>query len=687
MRFDFEKEWQPRRAKAELLKKLLLAVREKTNYSCKVCLALAPKDGSKWNEENCIKENKYYIERKGFFNYDNSNKRAKVDDKSNRYSILVKNVPSKPIIPENEPNTTQQLWPYLRIADYLYPREKKSKNERIFRKTSVYDSTRKHAAQFAPDNQSRSLKTITDKDIKRAISRKNFNKKTYHSLCYALVSIVLAKDTYNAVYVDPTIIEENVFGIDFHNVNCIRQQDVPEGVAFVFQNDSRKLLFCFDDQKEKILNYIAQEVSEIDKGKFRSICVLIVRDVNPKSIAELMKDRRRVSRADEWQRGFFLSFPELGEKAEETNKDAYLKLGVCTPDPEKPKPALVKTIAAEVISNIPIGLENPSHFKLRFVTDPRSFNIIPGQFIMMATSPLKHIRVKQPQIQNNQKISINITPSAYLKRPFGIHRAFYPHFEEDYLKELLLPSELATILHTVYPNRFEIFYKRLENGIGTSELAELKKGDKVEIIGPLGKRERMRELRGQGFEEVHVIGGGVGMAPLIFMVQALKYYSHSVKVFIGTENIGMLKYSHQDGLDGTFDVASKDATIYINDLLEIGIEPKDIHVSTNTLDVIDVIPATNQYQGLVTDQYRTYLKEAGQQKKIIAFTCGPTGMMKTLDGITNDYDILLKVLMEKRMACGIGVCLSCVCETKTGEGHYSRVCTDGPIFDASEIIW
>jgi dihydroorotate dehydrogenase electron transfer subunit len=685
MHFDFDREWQPRRAKAKLLKKLLLVVKETTSDSCSVCLALAPKDDSKWNEEDCIKESKYYIERKGFFNYDNSNKRASADDKSNRYSILVKNEPNKPIIHEGELNTTQQLLPYLRIADCLYPRDKRSKTEPVFRKTSVYDNTRKHAAQLAPDSLSRSLKNITDNAIKKAISKKGFNEKTYHSLCYALVSIVLIKDKYKAVYVDPTKIEENVFGVDFHKVNCVRPADIPEGIAFVFQNDGRKLLFCFDDQHERILSNIAREVSDIDKGKFRAICVMIVRDVNTRSISKMMKSRRRVSRASEWQRGFFLSFPELGKKAEEINKEEYLKLGVRTPEPEKPKPSLVKTVMAEVKSNIPVGAEKPSHFKLRFITDPRSFNIIPGQFIMMATSPPKHNQVKHPHNWHNVKL--NITPTAYLKRPFGIHRAFYPHFGEDYLKELSLPPELATVLHTVYPNSFEIFYKRLENGIGTNELSELKKGDKVEIIGPLGNRERMREVRGQGFEEVHVIGGGVGMAPLIFMVQALKYYSHSVKVFIGTENIGMLKYSHQDGLDQSFDEASKDATIYINDLLEIGIDPKDIRVSTNTPDKIDMIPESNQYQGLVTDQYHDYLKESGSQKKILAFTCGPTGMMKALVDITIAYGITLKVLMEKRMACGIGVCLSCVCETKTGEGNYSRVCTDGPVFDASEIIW
>jgi len=100
-----------------------------------------------------------------------------------------------------------------------------------------------------------------------------------------------------------------------------------------------------------------------------------------------------------------------------------------------------------------------------------------------------------------------------------------------------------------------------------------------------------------------------------------------------------------------------------------------------------MIPKKNFYNGFVSAQYNDYLQRTRPKKKILAFSCGPVGMMKALALITTEYEIQLKVLMEKRMACGIGVCLSCVCETKTGEGNYSRVCTDGPIFDASEILW
>lgn len=439
-------------------------------------------------------------------------------------------------------------------------------------------------------------------------------------------------------------------------------------------------------QSKTILN----NIKDHDKGKFNNICAMVVRDVIG------MQKRRRVTEANKWPRGFFLSFPEIQRKAEKLNAKEYLKVCASAPIPESPKPSPIMSVTAVVKENVSVG-ENKNHFKLRFklkFKTHHSFNIIPGQFIMMATAPKGQDIVMEPIRLDKIKPSL-IEPKPYLKRPFGIHRAFYRNFSEDkaYLQTLSLPPELATVLHTVFPNKFEIFYKVLASGIGTKELAKLNKGDEIQLTGPLGKRQDIREFRTEGFKEIHVIGGGVGMAPLIFMVQALRYYSYTVKAFIGTEKIGMLQYKRKDdsdGLSGTFDEASHDAPIYIGDLIEAGIDPADIYVSSTVSETFGMIPQRNIYKGMVSEQYRNYLQQRQlPRKEIIAFACGPMGMMKALVPITQEYTIPLKVLMEKRMACGIGVCLSCVCKTKTetGESKYSRVCTDGPIFDASEIIW
>ena len=245
---------------------------------------------------------------------------------------------------------------------------------------------------------------------------------------------------------------------------------------------------------------------------------------------------------------------------------------------------------------------------------------------------------------------------------------------------------LATILHTVLPDTFEIFYKVLDHGIGTKELSRLAPGDRVQMIGPLGKRFNVRDLRSCGVEEVHVIGGGVGMAPLVFLVQALRFHAFNVKAFIGIESLDLLSY--RDDLASSYSEASRDARIYVDDLLAAGLDPEDVFVSSNRQEAPPGgLPHGNFSVGLVSEQYEAYLAERQPLSAVAAFTCGPMPMMEAVNRITQRYGITLRVLMEKRMACGIGVCLSCVCKTKTGVSHYARVCTDGPIFEASEIAW
>ena len=83
-----------------------------------------------------------------------------------------------------------------------------------------------------------------------------------------------------------------------------------------------------------------------------------------------------------------------------------------------------------------------------------------------------------------------------------------------------------------------------------------------------------------------------------------------------------------------------------------------------------------------------HIEELDSTRNILALACGPGPMLKALANITSKFRMPMKVLMEKRMGCGIGVCMSCVCRTKNNnEEQYSRVCTEGPLFDSEEIVW
>ena len=535
-------------------------------------------------------------------------------------------------------------------------------------------------------------------------------KKTdnnYHTLCLKLLNLILSDDKIKLTYVNAAYVHVNAFT---EGINSIKINHPFEGLVFdyaaaIAQNNHHKLLFFFSDQEQKPTQELVKKIYAKDQEQFNLICFMIL-----PTYAE-MNTLRCMNYADEWPRVFFMCFEEIRQKAEEIDKESYNKICdslINTVTANKNQIPEIATIEAEVIDNIPVGGKNPNHFKLRFTTPDLAY-ILPGQFIMIKTQPLinKTNPPKTHPIKSwsdlNPSISsaFKTTPSSYLKRPFGIHRAFYKNFGPHFLQKLRLPTTLSCIAHIVFPHEFDIFYKVIQNGVGTHELSQLKKHDRIELLGPLGKSFPFVELHRQGIEEIHVIGGGVGMAPLIYMVQSLRFFNFTVKAFIGIESYDLLCH-HDDYLfcrhndhAKSYSENPQNARLFIDDLLAAGLLENDIFLScdkpstkTNAVNPLNT-SIKNYHLGVISQQYENYLKKDQTKKRIYAFTCGPPVMMKAIDKITLHYKIPLKVLMEKRMACGIGVCLSCVCHTRTknNEKTYARVCTDGPLFDAGEIDW
>ena len=163
-------------------------------------------------------------------------------------------------------------------------------------------------------------------------------------------------------------------------------------------------------------------------------------------------------------------------------------------------------------------------------------------------------------------------------------------------------------------------------GAGTKEFSAYKAGDAVEIMGPLGN----------GFSEIGkkpmVIGGGIGIAVLGYRSELFLQdeFASSSSVYNATE----------DGNSGT--------------------------------------------KGTVIDA----IKENNLDADII-FACGPKPMLRAIKELAAQKKIPCYISLEERMACGIGACLACVCQTKNVDGHSNvhnaRVCKDGPVFKAEEV--
>ena len=181
-------------------------------------------------------------------------------------------------------------------------------------------------------------------------------------------------------------------------------------------------------------------------------------------------------------------------------------------------------------------------------------------------------------------------------------------------------------------------------GAGTAEFAELKAGDTIEVLGPLGNGFPLERAMGK---KVFLIGGGIGIPPMLEVAKQLE-----------AEKIAICGY--------------RDETYLVDDLranakVIIATEDGSTGTKGNVLDAI----ADNELQA------------------DIIFACGPTPMLKALKAYALANDIECYISMEERMACGVGACLACVCQSKDKDHHSNvnnkRICKDGPVFLATEV--
>ncbi len=176
-------------------------------------------------------------------------------------------------------------------------------------------------------------------------------------------------------------------------------------------------------------------------------------------------------------------------------------------------------------------------------------------------------------------------------------------------------------------------------GSGTANLAKLKKGNPIEILGPLGNGFPVNQVNGT----IALVGGGVGIPPLFETAKQLKRMGNIVHVFLG----------YKDELFGFEEFENIADAIFI--ACENGNEG---------------------YKGYITDIFDPAIYNA-------VFTCGPEVMMFKVRDKCMQLNIPSWLSMEKHMACGVGACLVCNCDTIHGT---KRACKDGPVFLGSDIL-
>ncbi|MBP1637577.1 MAG: dihydroorotate oxidase electron transfer subunit [Bacteroidetes bacterium] len=240
---------------------------------------------------------------------------------------------------------------------------------------------------------------------------------------------------------------------------------------------------------------------------------------------------------------------------------------------------------------------NDQYVLLKLTSDEKLPDILPGQFA---------------------QILIEGSPTTFLRRPISIHFVDYER------------NELWLLVQAV--------------GDGTRKMAKMKTGEMLNIILPLGNTFTIPEDKNA---KILLIGGGVGVAPLLMFAEKLQRRGYNCDILLGAR--------------------SKVDLLQLDEFERYG------KVYTTTED------GSFGEQGYVT---RHSLLNSANFDYI--YSCGPTPMMKAVAFYASENGIFCEVSLENMMACGIGACLCCV--TDTTEGNLC-VCTEGPVFNITKLKW
>lgn len=204
----------------------------------------------------------------------------------------------------------------------------------------------------------------------------------------------------------------------------------------------------------------------------------------------------------------------------------------------------------------------------------------------------------------------------------------------------LLPRPISICGIDTDKNALRIVYRVA--GAGTEEFSTMTEGMELEIVGPLGNGFPLQE------KSAFLIGGGIGIPP---MLELSKQLNCEKQIILGYRD-EQLFLKEEFEANGTVYVATEDGSVGTKG------------------NVIDAIRAN----GLKAD---------------VIYACGPTPMLRALKEYAAENNIECWVSLEERMACGIGACLGCVCQSKEKDSHTNvnnkRICKEGPVFRAEEV--
>lgn len=210
----------------------------------------------------------------------------------------------------------------------------------------------------------------------------------------------------------------------------------------------------------------------------------------------------------------------------------------------------------------------------------------------------------------------------------------------------LLPRPISICEIDKESKRLRVVYRVTGENTGTEQFSQMKEGDTLKIVGPLGNGFPIERAGGK---RALLIGGGIGVPPILELARQIN--CREKQIVIGYRD-------RHTFLEEEFE---KNGRLYIST------EDGSVGTKGNVMDV---------------------LRENALSADII-YTCGPTPMLRAIKEFAGENCIECYISLEERMACGIGACLGCVCRSKEKDSHSNvknkRICKDGPVFLATEV--
>lgn len=273
---------------------------------------------------------------------------------------------------------------------------------------------------------------------------------------------------------------------------------------------------------------------------------------------------------------------------------------------------------------------------------------------------------------------VHLCPEVNESPGYGVAEEPWKDYHGPWWNELSAPMlrrafSIADLVRHADRVEIDVIYRVV--GTATRWLSSLTMGDSISVMGPLGVEFPISAER----PDAWLVAGGVGLPPLLWLANALQEQGKRTVAFCGAQSRDLLALEIDAEQPPATDASH--ATMSATEFAQTG-----------ALTVISTDDGSMGFRGHIGAAMEAYARaNRPDSRRLVVYTCGPERMMRFVAKFCAQRNIECYVCVERNMACGTGMCQSCIVpvrdESDSAGWRYRLCCTDGPIFEASQVIW